>query len=583
MSRNIILISSFILLTSLCGYGFTSSWYISTIDTIGSVGLWTSLALDSVNFPHISYQGNGDLKYAYYDGTKWTIEAIDTDGFAGDYSSIALDNSGLPHISYYDDSNGYLKYAYKQGASWFIKVVDSEKNSGIYTSIALDSENHPHISYLYSPSQYSGSLKYAYYDGTKWNISVIDSGSGIVGMYTSIALDSNDNPHISYFDSSNKDLKYAYYDGTKWNISIVDSTGDVGWFTSIAIDSNDHPHISYYDMTNGDLRYALFNGSSWNKIIVDSSGDQGWFTSLALDSSDYPHISYYDNFGYNLKYAYYDGGSWHIEPIDIKGDVGYFTSIKLGSSDNPHISYYDATNSDLRYAWYGVQDYINLISFIAKPNGSSVVLKWTISTDEQISGFNLYRRIATPSTKTIQGRTAVPGCLTGDNAQSPTYSNTTVRENSHSPLQMDDNTQWTRVNTTLITGTNPYSYTDNSVKPETIYEYKLEAVVLDRQETLGTTECTSGNGTPNSFDIVSIYPSPASSIINFDVNIPTSSDIDIAIYDITGRRVATIESGQYNEGEYTLSSDITGLTDGVYVVKMMAGGLSASKRFVVSK
>ena len=62
---------------------------------------------------------------------------------------------------------------------------------------------------------------------------------------------------ISYYDYTNTNLKYAYYDGSSWHIETVDSYGDVGMFTSsIALDSNDHPHISYYDVSWGNLKYA---------------------------------------------------------------------------------------------------------------------------------------------------------------------------------------------------------------------------------------------------------------------------------------------------------------------------------------
>jgi hypothetical protein len=39
-------------------------------------------------------------------------------------------------------------------------------------------------------------------------------------------------------------------------IETIDSEGDVGRFTSLAIDSLDYPHISYYDNSFGDLKYA---------------------------------------------------------------------------------------------------------------------------------------------------------------------------------------------------------------------------------------------------------------------------------------------------------------------------------------
>jgi len=80
-----------------------------------------------------------------------------------------------------------------------------------------------------------------------------DLQTGATGESTSIAVDSTDGIHISYYESGYNynlaNLKYAYFDGNSWTTTTVDSGGNVGSHTSIAVDSNDEIHISYYDVT----------------------------------------------------------------------------------------------------------------------------------------------------------------------------------------------------------------------------------------------------------------------------------------------------------------------------------------------
>jgi hypothetical protein len=221
----------------------------------------------------------------------------------------------------------------------------------------LDSSGNPHISYF---DLSNGDLKYTAWTGSAWNTQTVDSGGtvggyGYVGYYTSLALDSSGNPHISYYDSINGDLKYAAWTGSAWNIQTVDSTGDVGSFTSLALDSSGNPHISYSEQTNAYLTYAAWTGSAWNIQTVSSTSTGhafGDYCSLALDSSGNPHISYRNTAIYgSLNYAAWTGSSWDIQTVDSSsGNVGEFTSIAVDSNGNPHISYYDQTNGDLKYA-----------------------------------------------------------------------------------------------------------------------------------------------------------------------------------------------------------------------------------------
>jgi len=348
-------------------YDPDAGWETTTVDSSGRVGGFTSMALDSRGYPHISYldSDNWDLKYARWNGSSWNVEGVDTAGKVGSYSSIAVDSNDNPHISYYEIINyskdGDLKYAKWTGTNWSIETVDSDGDAGYaLTSIALDSNGYPHIAYYVDEYYYD--LRYARWNGSDWNIEVVDS-SGNVGLYPFITLDGNDYAHICYYAATNTELRYARWTGTNWSIEALDSPGIVGWDCSIALDSDDHPRISYKDRSNRDLKYAEWTGTNWSIEIVAPIGlHGGGLLSIALDRNDNPHISYYFWINWSdgdLRYTRWTGTNWGIETVDSVGDVGTHSSIALDYNDVPHISYYDFTNSGLKYA----KKYASIVSY----------------------------------------------------------------------------------------------------------------------------------------------------------------------------------------------------------------------------
>ncbi len=76
-------------------------------------------------------------------------------------------------------------------------------------------------------------------------------------MKTSLALDADEKPHISFYNGTQKALKYAYSDGDEWVVNKVNENGNMGMGSSLGIDSKGRAHISFQDVIDQDLMYAV--------------------------------------------------------------------------------------------------------------------------------------------------------------------------------------------------------------------------------------------------------------------------------------------------------------------------------------
>jgi hypothetical protein len=194
------------------------------------------------------------------------------------------------------------------------------------------------------------------FDTTSWSTPVSIDSTDNVGSDSSLAIDSNDNLHVTYLDNTNGNLEYMTYDGSSWSTPVsLDSTDNVGSDSSLAIDSSDNLHVTYRDYTNHNLEYMTHDGSSWSTpVSLDSTDIVGDYSSLAIDSNDNLHVTYRDITNYNLEYMTYDGSSWSTPvSIDSTDIVGSHSSLAIDSNDNLHVTYLDYTNDNLEYMTTG--------------------------------------------------------------------------------------------------------------------------------------------------------------------------------------------------------------------------------------
>jgi hypothetical protein len=528
-------------------------WDITVVDEGHAVGMMCSLALDAAGNPHISYCdiSGQHLKYAYFDGTSWQVEVVDSESASGQYSDLALDSAGHPHISYsFYRTFPYpqLRYAYFDGNAWRISTVDRE--GGMHTSIALDAQDRPHISYgeLIGP-KYSN-LRYAYYDGAQWRREVLDTGAS-AGYSTSIALDSRNRPHISYQDDYLRCwLKYAYYDGARWQITTVDkSLNATGMESSIAVDAAGRPHISYQEDISEALKYAYFDGTQWRITAVDE-GDVQLDTCVALDESGRAHITYHTerNVGGqllagDLKYAYFDGAAWRQEVIapGKEGDrPGIWNSLALDAAGVPHVAFCRSVGyfgfSSLEYA-YPLEGYLD--HFAAAPKGyDAIALGWSVRErlSGRVTGYNVYGR-------------------------------------------EKGEPEWSRLNGTLLPGGDSGSYDHKGLPCLRTYEYLLEGIVDGNTKRLGLTKGTTA--APRAHVLFAPRPNPSSTSAVIAFELMARADVDLSVYDLSGRKVATLAAGWLPPGGHECACDVSALAPGVYVYRMTAGDWTGARKMVV--
>jgi len=186
-----------------------------------------------------------------------------------------------------------------------------------------------------------------------WQREAADSSGNEKGSYCSLAIDSNSNPHIAYFDDEFDDLRYAYFNNGIWTVEIVDSIGDAGRECSMALDSQNRPHISYQQRYLGyywSLKYATLSDTGWIKIIVETSqdtsiGNIGEWSSIAIRSDGYPCISYLHDNPDKIKYAYKDVNGWHLMDV-TDARLPRYNKLKLANDDTPIIGYHQLDNQN---------------------------------------------------------------------------------------------------------------------------------------------------------------------------------------------------------------------------------------------
>jgi len=88
---------------------------------------------------------------------------------------------------------------------------------------------------------------------------------------------------------------------------------------------------------------------------------------------------------------------------------------------------------------------------------------------------------------------------------------------------------------------------------------------------------------PEGFTLSQNYPNPFNPSTNIEFSIPFASDVTLTITDLTGRSVSTIKLPTMHAGSHTVTFNAVGLSSGIYMYRMEAGGYSTARKFTLIK
>ena len=195
--------------------------------------------------------------------------------------------------------------------------------------------------------------------------------------------------------------------------------------------------------------------------------------------------------------------------------------------------------------WYAVRSEetqlpVELTAFIARRDGEVIRLAWETASETNTAGFEVQR--------SLEGLWEPLGFVEGRGTTTDAQS---------------------------------YRFTDSSL-PFTATEavYRLRQVDTDGTETLSE-EIEIARAAPTKLALHGNFPNPFRARTTIRYELPTAGPVRITVYDVMGRRVATLVDREQAAGREEITFDAGRLASGLYFTRLAAGGEVRTQRLTV--
>lgn len=191
---------------------------------------------------------------------------------------------------------------------------------------------------------------------------------------------------------------------------------------------------------------------------------------------------------------------------------------------------------------------VELNSFSAAVSGSEVILRWSTAAEVNNYGFEIERAVMSSEFGVMSYEKI--GFVAGSG-------------NSNSAKT--------------------YSFTDNTAKAGK-YSYRLKQIDNDGQyKYSGTVDVNMSSFLPAEYALEQNYPNPFNPSTVIRYNLPLTGNVELKVYDMLGREVATLVSTNQVAGSYNITFDAGNLASGIYIARLKAGSFVKSVKMQLIK
>jgi subtilisin family serine protease len=347
------------------------------------------------------------------------------------------------------------------------------------------------------------------------------------------------------FDS--QDLFFTLYSPAD---EIDDDVEDGEWFWTHSGD-NDLWHIEDYRSHSPSHSWKCGGPGDGD---YDNNMSAALYSPLVVISTEHPWLHFYECHWLetHLDYGYVEvnaGSGWDTLATYTGGNESFLlrdVDLTAYQGQAVQIRFLMVTNeSTTGEGWYVDDIKVNLqevdaswVAIETETTSDGVMLTW--SADSGFAGFNVYRA----DQGNVAGRT--------------------------------------RLNAEPLRGGTVGAWLDRPEEGD--YNYYVEGVKPDGTTvSYGPAEVSYHPVGDLALKLDEPYPNPASGRVNFTLTLPETQPVTLVVFDLAGRRVSTLHTGELTAGRHTIAWDAEGASAGVYIVRMETGQGAITQRFIIAR